>query len=536
MNETFDQMDGGSDLDRGPDFFLDVWRRRKWLAFAVFAAVSAGALSVALSLPSLYRATARVIVDRQEVSEAFVQPSVTAELETRIQTIDQRVRSQATLGRVITDMNLYPELRKVLPLNAVVDRMRKDLSMNLQGVMQANGRNAPIAFTLSYQGRDPGNAAAVANTVAALYVRENTSIRERQAVRTAAFLQQEVADVKRELSAQERRAGEFAQTYAFELPEQLEVNMAAVDRLTSELQQNGERQLRLLDRRERLEKEIAEAAEKELAEAVLSQATSSGETLAARLSVLRRERAEMRRQYSEKYPDLIRLDAEISALEAQAGTAGADRGAATAQPGARQRGAPQLAEVDEQFAALKQEEARIKRAILAYEVKIQETPVRRRQMEQLSSGNDAARKSYEALLQRYDAARLATNLELGQDLEQFRILDAATPPLRAATPNRLWIAAMGLVAAFALAIVAVVAAEKLDMTFHSSDAVRAFTGVPVLATIRQARTAAVARRRRLQVAVGTLAAVVGLSLIVAGSYYVAAGNEDLVRLMARGDA
>jgi hypothetical protein len=169
-------------------------------------------------------------------------------------------------------------------------------------------------------------------------------------------------------------------------------------------------------------------------------------------------------------------------------------------------------------------------------VKIQETPVRRRQMEQLSSGNDAARKSYEALLQRYDAARLATNLELGQDLEQFRILDAATPPLRAATPNRLWIAAMGLVAAFALAIVAVVAAEKLDMTFHSSDAVRAFTGVPVLATIRQARTAAVARRRRLQVAVGTLAAVVGLSLIVAGSYYVAAGNEDLVRLMARGDA
>ena len=73
----------------GFDFVLDVWQRRKWVALVVFIAAFAGVVSLALSLPDIYRATTTVIVERQQVSEAFVKPSVTAELETRIQTIQQ---------------------------------------------------------------------------------------------------------------------------------------------------------------------------------------------------------------------------------------------------------------------------------------------------------------------------------------------------------------------------------------------------------------------------------------------------------------
>ncbi len=56
-----------------------VWSRRKWLAILVFA-VPFAATGVILSLPSLYRSTATVLVERQQVPEAFVRPTVTSAL------------------------------------------------------------------------------------------------------------------------------------------------------------------------------------------------------------------------------------------------------------------------------------------------------------------------------------------------------------------------------------------------------------------------------------------------------------------------
>src|SRR5436309_10993920 len=84
-----------------PDLVLGVWHRRKWLAIPIFVVVAAAAITVTFSLPNLYRASATVLVERQEVSEAFVRPSVTAELETRIQTIRQRAESRDRLQDVI---------------------------------------------------------------------------------------------------------------------------------------------------------------------------------------------------------------------------------------------------------------------------------------------------------------------------------------------------------------------------------------------------------------------------------------------------
>ena len=50
-----------------------------------------------------------MLVERQQISEAFVRPSVTAELETRIQTIHKQIMSRARLTRVITRFDLYPD-------------------------------------------------------------------------------------------------------------------------------------------------------------------------------------------------------------------------------------------------------------------------------------------------------------------------------------------------------------------------------------------------------------------------------------------
>jgi uncharacterized protein involved in exopolysaccharide biosynthesis len=111
---------------------MDLWIRRKWVALPVFSAVFAAVVSITISLPDLYRATATVLVETQHVSEEFVRSSVSAELETRIQAIREDVMSRARLGELITRLDLYPELRaKGVAPDAVIERMRRDVDLHL---------------------------------------------------------------------------------------------------------------------------------------------------------------------------------------------------------------------------------------------------------------------------------------------------------------------------------------------------------------------------------------------------------------------
>jgi hypothetical protein len=89
------------------------------------------------------------------------------------------------------------------------------------------------------------------------------------------------------------------------------------------------------------------------------------------------------------------------------------------------------------------------------------------------------------------------------------------------------------VLAIGLAVGAVMAAEKLDTAFHRIEDLRAFVAVPTLGRVPLIPSQAQTRRNRRRAVVAAVSAVVAVLLIVAGSRYVAHGNEQIVRLMER---
>jgi polysaccharide biosynthesis transport protein len=515
-----------SDHGPGLDLAAGVWLRRKRLALLVFVAAFAGIVSLTQSLPNLYRATATVLVERQQVSEAFVRPSVTAELETRIQTIHKQVMSRARLSDVITRFNLYPELRGHVPIDALVERMRADVEFGLSGVEQMTGRTSTIAFTVSYSGRDPVTVAEIANMLVASYVEENTRSRERQAVRTAEFLKTQLDEIKRDLDVQQQRQGEFKLRHTGELPDQLEVNLAALDRLNTQLRQNGEYQLRAIERRERLEAQLDTVA--------ALPSPSEPSTPSTQLAGLRQRLAELQRTFSDQYPDVVRTKAEIAQLEAQGAAVGINGHTPAPAYGAKQRTEQSIVQAQSELASLQAEAGRLRRLITEYETRVENAPRRQQELQQLSQNYTTSQERYQTFLKRYEEAQVAENLEQGQNVEQFRILDPALPATAPSAPNRLWLLAIGFVGSLALAFAAVVAAERLDTSFHSVDELRAFAAVPTLAVIRRIPTRSAVRGRRIRFAIATVVVVVGLALIVGGARYVGAGNEQLVRMTARG--
>ena len=513
-----------SDTASANEMAVAVWQRRKWLAAVAFCAVVVVAVSVTLALPEWYKATASVLVERQQVSEAFVRTSVTAELETRIQTIHQQVMSRARLTDVINRLDLYRELQEVMPLDAIVQRMRRDIQLELKGVDQTTGRTATIAFTLSYSGRDPETVALVANTLVGLYVEENTKSREQQASRTATFLREQLAEVKGGLDNQERRANDFKMQHTSELPQQLEVNLAALERLTTQLRLNGEYQLRSIERRERFEKQLAEAGSAEPA--------AQPSAPPSKLPQLYRDLAELQTQFSDHYPDVIRVKAEIAGLERQLARQQTN-GNGPKPVDATTRIRQALGETDAELASLKEQETFLRQTIEGYETRLENAPKRQRELQDLLRDYETTKEHYQTLLKRYEDAQLASTLEESQNVEQFRVLDPAIPPTRPAAPDRTRLLMMGVIAAIAFAFGVVLAAERLDTTFHTLEDLRSFTNAPTLGTIRPILTQSDRRRQRWRVALIAIGAVVLLGLVGVGSYRFSDGNEQLLRMTTR---
>ncbi len=534
-----DEAGKGSSLDS----VLAVWSRRRWLAILAFVLPFSAGVSVVAFLPNLYRSTAAVLVDRQQIPEAFVRSTVTSALETRLHTISQEILSRSRLEDLINRFGLYRDLRRWVPFEEVIARMRSDIKLDLKSVEARGQREATVAFTISYQGSDPSTVAVIANTLASSYIEENLKTRERQATSTAEFLKVQLADTKRRLDEQEQQVSAFKRRHLGELPQQLETNLTTLERLHTQLRLNADNQTRAAERRHTLSSQLAEA------EALLSvplAATPTGaggaESPELRLTRLKEDLTRLRTQFSEKYPDVVKVAGEVAALERE--LAEKSRESKPEDKPAPSGSSPMtpyvlrlkeaVGEVEADIKVFKGEEKRLRDGIAAYQGRVENVPRREQEFRELSRDYDSTRELYQTLLKRYEEAQLAENMEQRQKGEQFRVLDPALPNTEPAAPNRRQLLVVALLVSIGLALAAVMLAEKINTSFHAVDDLRSFSEIPVLVSIPLILTQTALQRRRWRMWLGVAATAVLLIAIVGTSYVAAHGNERLVSLLGRG--
>lgn len=522
----------GQDESQGIRGIAAIWRRRKLLAILVFAAPLTFAVGLAMFLPNIYRAAATVLVGRQQVSESFVKSSVTGELETRLRTISQEILSRSRLQDLITRFDLYPEMRARLPMEEVIERMRRDIHMEERKEIQQAGGAATIAFTLDYRGRNPHAVATITNVLASMYVEENLALRERQAAGTAEFLRAQLEDLKKKLDEEERRVGQFKERHIGELPEQQEANLAALGRLNTELRLNSENQMRVTERleRETLTRQLAEAGR-------ITDPGAAPETMTTRLARLNRELMDLQTRFSERYPDVVRLKAEIATLEHMLAEKNPDEASATKSAASPKPSTSRLkrlrSEGESDILALQEEEKALRREIAVYQRRTDVAPHREQEFQELSRHYKTTKELYNTLWQRYQEAKVAQSMEQVKKGDQYRILDPAIVPKEPAGPNRARVILIGLILSVVLAIGAIVLAEQLDDSFHSVDDLRAFSKIPVLVSIPRIVTEADASRTRWRFSLGAAAALMSVAFIFQASYYLAHNNEWLAFLLVR---
>ena len=142
--------------------YVQALLRRKGILILTFAAVLAVAMPFVLGLPSLYRASATVLVESL-VPDGVV-PTNVGELDSRLQAIKQEALSRAHLTELVEQFNLYPTLRGRVPMSLLIAQLQRDIDIELEN--SPTGRQSTVAFKITYTGRNPETAAAVANRLA----------------------------------------------------------------------------------------------------------------------------------------------------------------------------------------------------------------------------------------------------------------------------------------------------------------------------------------------------------------------------------
>ena len=176
--------------------YLGTVRRHSVQILAVAAVLAAVAIAVAIGLPPVYRSSATILVQEQEVPPDLVRSTITSFADERIQVISQQVMTRAVLMQLVDKYGLYEKYRDRATNEDIVERMRKDIKLttvdaNISDRSSGRRVNATIAFEISYDSPDPERAQKVVNELVSLYLNENVKARQQSVAETTAFLAQE---------------------------------------------------------------------------------------------------------------------------------------------------------------------------------------------------------------------------------------------------------------------------------------------------------------------------------------------------------
>jgi len=458
-----------------------------------FFLLGLSSFAVALLWPPGYRSEALILIEQQKVPTQYVTPNVVEDLQDRLQSMTQQILSRTRLQHLIEQFHLYPQEQARLTTDEVIDKMRHDILIEL--VKPPTGRESLNAFRIYYSSSNPLMAQQVNSQLTSLFIEANLEERTQQSISTTQFLENQLAQARKDLAEQEGRLRVYKTSYLGELPQQEQSNLQILRGLEAQLYSLSDALGRAEQQKIYLESLRTEylAMHQSLGAADGNSQASSSTVADLALRDLRKQLAEAEAKYTPRHPDVLKLQQQINQWEAlkqnvetpvassQKGQAHADIAGPASQPA--------LIDVDSRLKAVraeiendKQEVDKLRKGIEAIQSRLRITPVREQQMADVTRNYENSRQYYQSLLQKKLESELATNLEKRQQGERFRIIDPPSLPQTPHEPNRVIIILVGWVAGIFAGVGLTALRESTDDTLRSED-LGHITRFPVLARI-----------------------------------------------------
>ena len=463
----------GQDIQRPGDVIAIIKRRKHYL---IWPAVAIFVLSViiAYTLPRTYRSTSTILIEEQEIPRDYVMTTVSSYAEHRIQTINQRIMSSTRLTEIINKLDLYADLRQKKTMEEVIDEMRKDIKIEtISGdvIDRRAGRAsvAAIAFTISYEGRNPAVVQQVVNVLTSLYLEENLRVRGQQTEGATRFMEDERKSIEGQMAEIDRQIADFKQKNVNALPELAQYNFQAIDRIELNVTQ--------------LKNQLKELKEKEInLQTQLASVPSNN-----RLRELQTKLKSLEGQYTDKHPDVKKTKIEIAELEKKLNATG--QSSIESDNPAHMSLSTQLASTRTEIESVRRQLRDAEAQRNAYDRRITSSAKVEEAYKLLLAKRNNLLIKYDDISKKYLESKTASGLEKDQMGERFTLIDAARLPEKPVSPNIPAIIFIGLVLGVGAGVGSTALKEFSDQSVRTAGALSKALGLPVLAVIPDILTA-----------------------------------------------
>jgi polysaccharide biosynthesis transport protein len=533
MNNQAEMLDGEENT-RSIGDYINVIRRRKRVLAITAGAVMTIIILAAFLWPKTYRSQAIILIEQQDIPTDLVQTTITSYAQQRIEEIKQRIMTIGNIIGIVEEFELYTERElERITRTEIAEDFRSAVSIkpiSAEVVDPRSGRPslAIIAFSLSFDGENPGKVQKITNEITTLYLDENLKDRTAQTKSTSDFLTAESEVLSGQLEDLDEKIAYFKESNKGALPEQNQFNLSVVDR--TELQIND------------LDFQIKELQKRKIQlEGDLTQISPSAPTMlsngqmvlgeADRLKALQSQIRQYESVYHPGHPSLQRLRREINTL--LDGGGGSDQYKEMTEQLRVERDV--LAALESKYTADHSEVLQSKRVISSLEASLSEgiqtdaqltpdNPAYLVLRSRLNATNEDIRnnsekikalrekveryegylsrapqieKEYQSLLRDYQNTRmkyqeiraktmsadLAQNLESERKGERFTLIQPPELPIDPVSPNRTAMVFLAVILGLGAGLGVVVLLEAMSAAVYGAAEVTALTGIAPLAII-----------------------------------------------------
>mgnify|MGYP000090944187 CR=1 FL=1 len=462
----------------------------------------------ALNLPETYSTSARLLLEAPQIPDSMVRSTVQTNGAEQLDVIEQRLMTRANLIDIANRFDVFEDLRDMEPDN-VEAAMRAATSIQRRGAGRRGG--GATMLIISFEARSPRIVASVVNEYVTLVLQENSRFRVARAENTMEFFAQEVERLDQELSQRNVEIARFKSENADALPQDQAYRL--------------ERQRLLQDRLNELSRELRAAQQQrdeldgEFVAPTRSEVTTPSDQ-EMQLMIGRAEAERLIETYGENNPRVIRLNDRLERLEA---VVAAEKSA----------NVPVVAEVDsaQGVALLEAARAEADRVIAVYgaQIDLAKAEVEELMQNIAASASNALKleeleRDYEIVQTRYGSAvsnlhsaRMGERLEATAQGQRINVIENASVPQVPSGPNRILIAAIGIITGLSLAAGYFVLLEVLNRTIRRPEELSSRFEVMPLATIPYMESRS---RRFMRRSIRLITLIVVLVCVPAALFYV----------------
>jgi polysaccharide chain length determinant protein (PEP-CTERM system associated) len=431
--------------------------------------LATGIVSVSL-LPNIYHATTTVLVDPQKIPERYVASTITSDPNARLNTLAQQVLSSSRLQEIIERYNLYSNWRQSSSREEVIEYMRSKTKIDIK----PNPEQGLSSFSITYENTDRAIVAVVTNQLAASFIAWNLKARQQQALGTTQFLSTELDEAKKSLEEQETALQGYRMQHAGATPDALTGNLQALSRLQAESGANE-------DAISRLDQERILLTQTRSADPRVAPLTERDRLFQDKRR-LESELSELKRQFTDSYPDVTSVKEQIKDVNARLAAIPESSNTTDYLDSTTK---VRLGLIEKDLQRHRELKANLQAQIRSFQGKVDSVPVLESRLAELSRNYEVSRQNYQSLLDKTLSAGMSEQLEKKQQAERFMILDSAKTPEKPYKPKRMPLFLGVVVLSIVLPVGAVIAKETLSGVVKSETQLKELLSphISVLGTI-----------------------------------------------------